>query len=342
MMQRQDIFEAYERVKPDRAAKERMLLNIRAMAEDESLMKRERKENSMKKQKKEKAGKIYYGAAAAAVLMLVPITAAAGHLLGLWDMGIGKQIVDVPVKTIEGEDIVTPEGTVQLREQEVDMISLQGMAGSPEHKAVAEWEEFLETYDADGRILAEVGNAPTGLEEEYGEYLCYTQEMADKIEEICGKYQLKKLSGFAVADSYEDLCEKTGCGDICGESESTLLTYGSGYYYADGTLLMEGTGVVTGEDACMTDFQLSCDRKGTFNGTALNVGDLDDYKQWEYETKNGAKVLLANSDHKALILAETEKSFVVVNLLGNMQENSFDVSDKALEKLADALDLSKA
>ncbi len=341
MMQRQDIFEAYERVKPDRAAKERMLENIWALAEDEDLMKRERKENIMKKQEKRRAKKVYYGAAAAAVLMLVPITAAAGHLLGLWNLGIGKQKVDIPVKTVEGEDILTPEGNVQLQEQEVDMISLQGMAGSPEHMAAMEWQEFLENYDTDGKILQEVGNAATGFEEEYGEYLCYTQEMADKIDEICEKYQLTKLNGFAESDSYEDLCAKTGSGDFFGSSENIFVTYGNAFYYADGTFLLEGTAAVTGENACVTDCQISRDRKGTFNGTMLNVGDMDDYRQWEYETKNGVTVLLANSDHKGLIIAETEKSFVVVNLLGDISGNSYDVSDEALEMLADTFDLSE-
>lgn len=58
------------------------------------------------------------------------------------------------------------------------------MAGSPEHEADAEWQEFLKSYDQDESILAAVGNDSTEFEEEYGEYLCYSQEMADKIDEI--------------------------------------------------------------------------------------------------------------------------------------------------------------
>ena len=72
-----------------------------------------------------------------------------------------------------------------------DLLSLAGVEGSPEHEADVEWQEFLESYDQDESILAAVGNSPTGFEEEYGEYLCYRQEMADKIEEICEKYGLR-------------------------------------------------------------------------------------------------------------------------------------------------------
>lgn len=338
-MQKQDIAEAYERIKPDEAAKERMLQNIIALAEDESLMEEVRMSDSMGKDRK-KAGKKFYYYAAAVIILLVPITAAAGHLLGLWDIGLGKQKVVVPVKTEQGEDIVRPDGSVEQAEQEVDMISLQGTADSAEFLACMEWHAFLEGYDTNGELLSKVGNSPTGFEEEYGEYLCYTQEMADKIDEICEKYQLSKLKGFAVADSYEDLCAKTGIGNICGMSEHVTLTYGDSYYYACGSFLMSGTAVVTGNEACMTDFEVSRNVKGTFSGAILNVGNMDDYKQWEYETKRQEKVLLANSSHKALIIAEKENSFIIVNLLGDIWGDSFDVSDRALEELADAFDFS--
>lgn len=340
MMQRQDIFEAYDKVRPDDDTIERMLENVRAMAKEENLTKREKKESAGRKGKKRKNNRVLYWAAAAAIVMIVPITVGAVHLLGLWDLGIGKQKVEVPVKTELGEDLLTPEGTVKLEEQEVDMISLQGVTGSPEYMACMEWQKFLEEYDTDDQVLAKVGNAPTGFEEEYGEYLCYSQEMADKIDEICEKYQLIKLNGFAEFGDYEDFCSKTGSGDICGTSENVFIAYEGGYYYADGTFLFEGTAAITGEGGCMTSFQFCRNMKGTFNGAALNVGNMEEYKQWEYETKRGEKVLLANSSHKALIIVEKEKSFSVVNMLGNILGDSFDVSDEALEKLADGFDFS--
>ena len=43
-------------------------------------------------------------------------------------------------------------------------------------------------------IISEIGNSPTGFEERYGHYLVYTQEMADKLEEIIAKYDKRSLS----------------------------------------------------------------------------------------------------------------------------------------------------
>lgn len=43
-------------------------------------------------------------------------------------------------------------------------------------------------------------------------------------------------------------------------------------------------------------------------------------------------MLLANSDSKALILAEREQSFLVVNVLGNFASNTFEISDEMLEE----------
>lgn len=80
--------------------------------------------------------------------------------------------------------------------KEVDMISMTGLAGSPESDACIEYQEFLETYDEDEETISSIGNSETGIGEEYEAYSCYTQEMADKIDEICGKYGLIKKTGF--------------------------------------------------------------------------------------------------------------------------------------------------
>ena len=91
---------------------------------------------------------------------------------------------------------VTFEETGEASLKEVDMISMTGLAGSPESDACIEYQEFLETYDEDEEIISSIGNEETGIGEEYEAYSCYTQEMADKIDEICGKYGLIKKTGF--------------------------------------------------------------------------------------------------------------------------------------------------
>lgn len=197
---KKEIYNAYETIKPDADAKERMLAHILEAADAPNTG----KEPNMKKQKKNYKFQI---AAALAFAIIIPAAAAyATNLFGLQNMHLGKA-------TVADFD----ESTSEITEREVDLISLQGVADSPEAKACAEWTAFYESYDKDGAILSQIGNGPTGLDETYTEaYNCYTQEMADKVDEICEKYQLSKLKNIAIADTYEELCSQASIGDVCG------------------------------------------------------------------------------------------------------------------------------
>lgn len=223
--------------------------------------------------------------------------------------------------------------------KEVDMISMTGLAGSPESNACAEYQEFLKTYDEDEEIISSIGNGETGIGEEYEAYSCYTQEMADKIDEICGKYGLIKMTGLQISENYNELCKSTGVGDFLGSPlEEVAIEYMESYYYADGSFQISASAICAGSIA---DCQISRHAKGTFGETVLNVGNIEEYRQWTYQTKSGVTVLLANNGTtKALILADLEKSFITVNVLGNVQTSTFDVSDEMLEKMADSIDFS--
>ena len=234
---------------------------------------------------------------------------------------------------------VTFEETGEASLKEVDMISMTGLAGSPESNACAEYQEFLASYDEDEEIISSIGNEETGIGEEYEAYSCYTQEMADKIDEICGKYGLIKKTGFQLAENYDKLCEGTGIGDFLGTpSEEMEMDYTDSYYYADGSFQASASAIGAG---FIVDCQISRHAKGTFDETVLNVGNIEESRQWTYKTKCGTTVLLANNGTtKALILADLEKSFMAVNVLGNLRTNTFDVSDEMLEEMADFIDFS--
>lgn len=190
-------------------------------------------------------------------------------------------------------------------------------------------------------IIASIGNEPTGLEESYDAYLCYTQEMADKIKEICEKYHLSKLTGIQFADDFDTLCRLTGIGNVLGgASEHAQLSFEWGYLYSDNTFYMEGTATISDISQCIADFQFVRSMKGSFSSLTLNVTDISQYHQWNYTTKSSVKVLLANSSTKALIIVEREKSFIVVNVLGDILSDAFDISDEALEMMADAFNFS--
>lgn len=114
--------------------------------------------------------------------------------------------------------------------------SLQGYPDTPEYKASAEWNKFEQSYDRDGKILdeADAEQKRTGIDpfgEKYGSYLIYSQEMADKVDEITAKYNLKLHTGFDDGDE-KRLEEKVG--DIFNDNIT-----GGAYFYDDGTFQMD-------------------------------------------------------------------------------------------------------
>ena len=229
----------------------------------------------------------------------------------------------------ENETDVTESQRIDPLPEGVDTLSLQGYAGSPEYKAMLEWSEFQKNYDRDGEILASVGNNPTPWSEKYGSgnYLVYSQEMADTLDAIAAKYGLTLHSGLTVV-SIDDL--RARFGDFCAE-----IRYGSGYCYADGTFHCEcdnGKGM----------FQIRRCMKGVLDTASLNVPDSENYEQWEYTTACGATVLLALSPHHAMIVAESEQSFTVVNVQAGSEvsPSGARISAAELEALADSIDFS--
>lgn len=226
--------------------------------------------------------------------------------------------------------------------KEAAIISLGGIAGSPEYLACSEWRDFLEKYDTDGAILSEIGNDFAGLPEEYElVYNCYTREMADKVDELCEKFGLSRLKGFYLTGNYYDLCRRANVGNICKNADVKAKwdIYDS-YLYEDGTFHMEGRVAWENSLPYVTDFQLVRTMKGSFNPITLNIGKIEEYSEWNYSTGNAQNILLANSSTKALIIAERENSFIVVNVLGDFSSDTFEVSDKMLEELAALFDFS--
>lgn len=281
------------------------------------------------------------GALLAAVLagsLLVATTVYAVYLSGLRDIQLGKEnVLDLSGRAFLPDEITETDIPIK----EVSMISLGGIVGSPEYMAGSEWREFLQSYDMDGKILAEIGNGFAGLGEYELIYNCYTQEMADEVDRLCAKYGLSRLKGFYLAEDYEALCERAGIGDICRNAgENVKWSFYDGCLHDDGTFQMDGRVAWKKALLYVTDYQFMRTVKGSFNPFTLNVGEIEEYHEWNYTTGNGQNVLLANSDTKALIILDGESSFIVVNVLGDIASNTFEVSDEMLEELADMFDFS--
>ena len=280
------------------------------------------------KRRKNPARRVLALAAAVCLLAVLSIAAAATGLFGLRDVLLPEK---GSVYVTDENDVVVP-GEYEYR----DFVSLSGWQDTPESRALAEWRSFLEDYDRDGAIIGEIGNSPTGFEEDYGLYLVYTREMADKLEEIAAKY------GLCLHTRMEDVMSetwRTAAGDFCGEN---VMAY-SGYIYENGTFRFDGEADLDGYG--YIEYQFSRSVRGAFDDVALNIGDAADFREWTYETADGTPVTLGlGAKNRSLILADLGDSFILVNVLtGEAGDDTFSsgpIGRAELEALADSFRFS--
>jgi hypothetical protein len=327
-----------------------MLFRLQGGAEADTVMPAQfpavigtRQKNGGQKVKSKNLKKLVGLAAAAALVMALGITALATDLFGIGDLviGRGKGAVNNP-ETITAEGSTEPTPGNIPEPEEMDLIVLQGYPDSNEYKASEEWNIFYESYDQDGSIVAEVGNKPNEFTEKYPMYLCYSQEMADKLEEIIAKYNLQPHEFITIAESEEQLFSTAGTGNFLDNGGSGVNRMLGGYVYNDGTFHYDGEATLF--SGASFSYQFENYVKGTFSDTCLNVGDADSYQEWQYETKSGVTVSLALGDSKALVIADLENSFLTVNVLtgtGGDGSSSSGITKEDLQNFADLFDFNQ-
>lgn len=251
-----------------------------------------------------------------------------------------KAIAETSEETTEGVEV---SGTEQETIQQESGAFLK-LTDSPEYQACAEWWDFCAGYDTDFSILEQMEEEVLEAESEYEAYACYTPEMEQKVDEICEKYGLSKLSGFRIVNDYSELCNKAEVGDFCvREAENIKQTVLSGYLY-NGAFLMEGNAALAGSSMYEASYQFARVTKGYFTSAYLDFGDISQCSAREYTTKKGENVLFVNITNEergthTYIIAEREKSFIVINVLGDMSDIT-DVNDEGLELMAEAFDFA--
>lgn len=276
--------------------------------------------------------KLIAAACAAALVVTGSVTAFASNWFGLNDMVMSRHAA---VSTEYG-----------------DSISLIGYMESDEAKACAEWNAFLDTYDSDSTILSQIGNNPTEFDKEYGMYLVYTQEMADKLDEIADKYNLKLLRSLAVYDDTPAFLKAVGKGNFIITSAGVKNEIYGGHIYNDGSFGYDGSFFVTrtfdGEGGPIEaqdeiGYQLSSFKKGVLNEVFLTIGDADSYETSYYTTKSGAEVMIAYSSFKTLLIPDSNDPFIVVNILAGRDDSDMGdgvVTLDEIKTMADTFDFA--
>lgn len=214
-----------------------------------------------------------------------------------------------------------------------DFISLQGYIDSDNYKAAQEWNQYLDQYDPDGSLLKEAEEIEFIPPIDYMAYLCYTPDMVRKIDDICSKYNLELL-GPTYGPTYPtnastEILAPLGIDSITASGMDVGVGLSNGYYYRDGSFALEGDLNFSDSDNLVA-FQYRCVMKTSFDGVALGIGNVKSYDQWNYTVTDGTEVLLALSEHKALIIADRDRFFITINIL--MQH----MTKTELEAAADA------
>jgi len=217
-------------------------------------------------------------------------------------------------------------------------ILLSDFTDCNEYMAVAEWKAFADHYDPDGALLAQADpEGPDDIElgEKYMHYDVYTQEMADKLDEITAKYGLT-LYGSFVPEKLTPITEKLIVNDETEFSDAAYNTMLDGYMYDDGTFSFDGIfDAAVGRLSVYYQFRRSV--KGVFDPIFLNIGDIEDYQEQSLTTDSGVELAAAISEYQSVLFAEFDSCFVSINVMGGTDEGiTFD----DLEDLANTFDFS--
>ena len=120
--------------------------------------------------------------------------------------------------------------------------------------------------------------------------------MAERFDEIVEKYGLKLHQSMEDVPGREAWLARFGPGFL---AEGNVGYYG--YAYDDGTCAFDGDLTLDGYG--LVDYQFHYARKGYLDTVVLNVGSLEDYQDWEYQTRCGVAVKLSITGASSLRLA---------------------------------------
>jgi len=261
-------------------------------------------------------------AATLCLILGLTITAVATNIFGLRDM-----VIPGTDSQSAYDDI--PSGASS------QLVSLQGFIGSPEYAASVEWQSFLSAYDVEAFIESVESIWPEDIPELYLQY-AISYELAKKVDEILNKYGLVMLGEYLEFASVEEFKESIASGPIF-DDESIVI---DGYRHKNGTFNFDASFSPSFDNGSLM-FQFRASRKGVFDNTVLSVENLDNYVEWNYTNAKGSQLVLAQGEHKSLILLENDNFFITVNVLAGTHGASIGthppINRNDLEELADII-----
>ena len=227
------------------------------------------------------------------------------------------------------------------------MLSMEGLADSPEGQALSEWLSFYDAHRNDPFDAQEA----IDLMDDYGPYGVTTKEMATEIDALCGKYGLKRLGALSTPPDERSFYEAAGVGKLTAGNAQYENDYGGGYVYTSGSFQFDGMLFTAGTPSTAEavplpqapqaagggtyaiPYQFRRAMKGVLGYVTMNAGDPNDYTEWQYTTPDGQMLTISDSAHGAFLILDRPDSFVVVSVAKSGWADSFN--DGRLDGLGD-------
>ena len=265
--------------------------------------------------------------AAVVVLSLMLIGCAAVILMRLDALQIDQQEYTKPMYYQEDGE------TVPAAQAQQSVLSLQGIAGSPSMEASREWYEFEQSYDPDMTLMMAADQAGFVPPEAYQAYHVYTQEMIDKVDEICQKYNLQPAGKEVLVQLYQQkvFFQVLGLDGLLKTDSNAQISSGSGYFYACGNFQFEFDLTVDGTPISAS---LRYAGKDYLDTVTLTMKDMGEVEEWNLTLEDGSTVLLVKNEKMGWIFRDREDAFLSLRL------SSDDLTKEKMEQAAQAVDFS--
>ncbi|MBQ3504247.1 MAG: hypothetical protein IJA75_06060 [Oscillospiraceae bacterium] len=273
----------------------------------------------------------------AIVALMVLLMGSAWALLNLDDLIIGQYTYQENGYVDEAGDTVPP------REYTKEVISLQGIEGTPNYQAAAEWYAYEQDY------ITNHWEKIDNFFERPSDYQAYhpgNQEMVDKIDEICEKYGLKLAGEVAITEPWDVdvMFEHLGFDTLLRDKTVETDDRG-GYFYACGNFNHSFEFYIDGAES---DWKVPIlaslsYRDKEYLDTVYWTFDPEDCRQWSYTCGDGTQVLIVTTGDVANILCDRQDAFLSVHVftVGYLDDGTeVRMIDRDLELIAEAIDFT--
>ena len=339
MTDRDKIINALDSVSPSQAEKEQILNRILQRASDPTAV---GKGGSMRKIVKKPV------LIAAVIVMMAILMGSAVISMSLESMKIGEVTFTAPTDP-QLMETVSEDGTESEQHKMPtmitrDVIALFGYNGSDNQLATQEWFDYNQEI---GLQLFNSDTEMTAILDKYGHTYCIANwSMAEKLEEVAEKYDLKILAPEMLVQRWQNQAMFTclGLEDLHRNDANAVVQYYSGRMYQEGGFEIDMTVNLIGEDAAweyMIGPTVRYMQKEYFYPRYTYL-DIDKTDQWMYETADGTEVLLIMDRKQAIIVHDQGDAFFTVTMMTDWcsggEINYMDCH--TLEQVADVFDYS--